>query len=433
MKQYVASDDPLGPDAIAALLAHREEDQYVDYKEDFDPVNEKHWLGVTADAMSFANTFGGYLVFGVADRTFAPKGLNGASASALANTTMVLQKLNRFVRPAFTGVRTKAVEKDGLRLVVWYVPESRGQTHIVVKDGRFRMQNNEWKYVLRPGMIFSRRSATNHIVEPEDLELIINRRMEYVKSGLLDKIAKVVEAPPEQEVLLFDPESTSADGRTFVISDAPDAVAVKGLSFTVSPRTDIEELASWVAMSGRDPGFRPRTERLWALYADRKDLRPSQAHVAELIRFSLLCEVPVFYWMAEQSPEVIKQVLLRSITEATTIGQKANIIHVGAFLGKGLFRSLKSKIGKASRHLDPKSKKFPAQGPRVFFHPELASPPLKKRTRRQEESFRLELEEKLDGLSRSISEGSSIHMGKATAVAIDCYLYALNDGYRRNK
>ena len=106
IKSFIASEDPLSQDIFDLLIAHREEDFYVDYKESFDPKRENQWLGITKDAMAFANTMGGYILFGVEDLTFNLIGLSEDIVKILTNTNMILQKLNRYVAPAFTGIRT---------------------------------------------------------------------------------------------------------------------------------------------------------------------------------------------------------------------------------------------------------------------------------------------------------------------------------------
>ena len=107
IKSFLDSNDPLCDEAIDSLLKHKEEDLYIDYKESFLPKNEKEWLGLTADAMAFANTLGGFIVFGVTDEIFSLVGIEEDALKALSNTNLVLQKLNRYIRPPFAHIRTK--------------------------------------------------------------------------------------------------------------------------------------------------------------------------------------------------------------------------------------------------------------------------------------------------------------------------------------
>lgn len=64
-KTLIGGDDPISRDAVKFLVGHKEEDDVTDYKLTFHPENEKSWLDLTIDVSAFANTYGGFLIFGV--------------------------------------------------------------------------------------------------------------------------------------------------------------------------------------------------------------------------------------------------------------------------------------------------------------------------------------------------------------------------------
>ena len=274
LQEILTRQDPLSDAALDSLIAHREEELYVDYKESFDR-GEKGWLDLTIDVMSFANTNGGFLLFGVRDASFEPVGLAEDVAGVLSDTNLFIQKVNRFISPPVSLLRSKRFIRNGMTFVAVYIPESVGKTHVVVKEGAYILPSGEKRILLRLGMIFTRRSASNQVVTPEDLDLIIQRRLEHFRASLLGKIARVVEAPPEHQILVFDPRSTSSGENTFVISDAPEAIPIKGMSFTIAPQTDEQEIASWMALAGKDTDFLPRPQQLWLLYSKRHSLKLS--------------------------------------------------------------------------------------------------------------------------------------------------------------
>lgn len=61
------SDDPLSRRVAEFLSTYAEEDNFVDYKRTIDITSDKFWLELTKDVSAFANTLGGYLVFGIDD------------------------------------------------------------------------------------------------------------------------------------------------------------------------------------------------------------------------------------------------------------------------------------------------------------------------------------------------------------------------------
>ena len=299
IRDVLISADPLSNEALQMLIAYREEDLYVDYKESFDPNNNKQWLELTKDIMAFANTHGGYIIFGVRHKPFEVSGLEDSIIAFLTETNNILQKVNRFVGPAFTDIRTKKYETDDGNIAVIYVPESKGRTHIVVKEASCKYQDGKTEMILRPGMIYVRRSATNHIMTPDDLEFILTRRIDYYKESLFDRITRVIQAPIEHELVIQDPQAASGDVKKVKLSHDSDAIPIKGLSFTVPPKTDEEEISSWIAMRIRDNGFNPRDEKLWYIYSKRLTLNAtiSIEQIAELMRFNLERRIPAFYWM----------------------------------------------------------------------------------------------------------------------------------------
>lgn len=432
IRDLLTSDDPLSDAALALLLSHKEEDTLVDYKEAFDLANEKEWLGITVDVMAFANTEGGYIVFGVRDVSFDHVGLDEQTSTSLSNTSLVLQKLNRFVAPAFSRVRTKRFLKNERNFVIFYIPEFLGQTHIVVKEGAFFYPSGERKVVLRPGMIFIRHTATNHVVTPEDLDFVIRRRIEHYKSDLLGKIARVVEAPPQHQVLVFDPRSPSEaeDSRSFVISDAPEAIPIAGLSFTVSPKTDEQEISSWIALVQKDPEFVPRGQQLWRLYSKRHELTLSTLQLASMVQFCLVAGVPSFFWLQGLGARPIKDVLADAATKKCSITEKERIVHTAAFLGRGFHGDIIRKLGKVAGRLPTRSRKFPASGPRDFFAPHLIESRRKSEFRGSEVEFRIFLDAELTKLAIDLAEDRGGAIERTIAHAIDCYLYARDDRYQ---
>jgi len=134
IQDYLKSSNPLSEEAMDFLIEYKEEDQYVDYKEDFDSKSEKEWIGITKDAMAFANTCGGYLVFGVQDVTYKLLGLKAETVKILDDITRIHSKLNRYISPHITSLRTRPHIKDDKTFVIFCIPESIGKTHIVIKE-----------------------------------------------------------------------------------------------------------------------------------------------------------------------------------------------------------------------------------------------------------------------------------------------------------
>lgn len=421
----LSSEDPLSNDALQMIISYREEDLYVDYKESFETNNNKHWLEITKDVMAFANTHGGYIVLGVRYKPFEIIGLEDTTVELLTDTNNILQKVNRFVGPAFIDIRTKKYVTDNSSIVVIFIPESKGRTHIIIKEANYKYPDGKLEMILRPGMIYLRRSATNHIITPDDLEFILDRRLDYYKESLFNRVSRVMQAPIEHELVFLDASTISKGAKKVRISDDPDAIPIKGLSITSPPKTDQEEIAGWIAMRDRDKKFTPRTERLWHIYSKRSALKDtlSDDQIAALMSFNLLNKIPTFYWMQFVDDERGKNIIRECFGSVEDFNKKVNILHIGAFKGKAFYNSLLRKIGKDINRLNPRSRKYPDHGDiGSFFHPAY----IKRNGKgaKSKVATKEYLEERLDHLASQFSTSSGNIYEGWEIEAIDCYLYS---------
>ena len=99
---------------------------------------------MSKDVSAFANTYGGYLVFGVSDGTQLV-GLDHDVDLFLKDTDKFMAKLNRHLEPALNKVRTKSFRFENNKIVVCYIPQSLNVTHVVKKDGTFSLPNGDKK------------------------------------------------------------------------------------------------------------------------------------------------------------------------------------------------------------------------------------------------------------------------------------------------
>jgi hypothetical protein len=263
------------------------------------------------------------------------------------------------------------------------------------------------------------------------LERIIERRIAHFRDTLFDRFAKIVEAPPEHEVLVFDPSVPPEQAKGVLITNDANAIPVKGMSFTVAPETDEQEVAGWIAMTQKDPRFLPGAGEVWRLYLRRKELELTQEQCSAMAAISLLSEAPCFYWIREFDSSMLRRVLEGTFKRATKIQQRTNIQKMTAFLGRRYFKRMAGLRAKERSKISPSVTNYPRGGPRVLF----SGPNLDmehKKFRRKGREFSANLEEELADLVGKLvkSEGTGAYE-KNRAHAIDCYLYARDDHYKR--
>jgi hypothetical protein len=424
LEEFLKLPDPLGDEAMIAVLDAREENSFIDYKLDFENV-DREWLEVTKDVMSFANTEGGYLAFGIKNGTYEQVGLSDGTVSLLSDPNNLMQKFNKCVDPPFTNLRSKSIERNGKKFVVIFIPPSLGHTHLVFKDGTFDHQSGSPKTVLRQGTFYVRRSGANHLGDARDLDAIVERRINRFRTKLLEGITRVVESPIETEVLVVKQEGASTQGpdKKFVIENAPDAIGVKGMSFSVAPETMEQEIAAWVAMSKANPKELPSAGTIWKWYAARERLQITQHQKIQLAAFSLRRCAPAFYWLQGGIGEEIKEALTETMKYRDEPESIANILAVSAYFGKRFHKSQVTKVGVDAKRFG-KVSVYPASGPRAYFEALLVK-------RRQ----RAEMATELDRIAKSAENewnGQPALTDRWNALRLDSFLYA-QDEYPNNK
>jgi hypothetical protein len=423
---YLGSEDPLCEDAFNYLLSYREEDSLIDYKEILNN-SEEDWLKLTKDIVSFANMEGGYLLLGVRDKTFEPVGVPQATMSFLNDSDKILQKTNRFIDPKITGLRCKGFCTEGKCFLLLYVPNSKLMTHIFCQDGKFKYPSGEEKVVFRAGTIWIRKSGGNKLADARDLDSIFNKRMEYFRDSLLQKIARVVEAPVETEVVLVRGSGEGSE-KKFIITDAPDAMPIKGMSFSVSPTTLEEEIAAWIALSGTNPDSIPPPATLWKWYGSRKSIGISKKQKVSLAKFCLSREVPFFYWLQGADEVELKKMIIELLSRGPA--ELSRIMRMAAYLGKGFYGEMIRKLGKESGKLPSRMKKYPSGGPREW-NTLCINKFVKMGKGSAEKEKRREIEQDLERITEEACKFNREPGAweRHYAQECDCFLYAQEDKY----
>jgi len=300
-------------------------------------------------------------------------------------------------------------------------------THIFCQDGKFKYPSGEEKIVFRAGTIWIRKSGGNKLADARDLDSILNKRMEYFRDSLLQKIARVVEAPVETEVVLVRGSGEGSE-KKFIITDAPDAMPIKGMSFSVSPKTLEEEIAAWIALSGTDPNVIPPSATLWKWYGSRKNIKISKKQKIILAKFCLSREVPFFYWIQGEDGDELKKMTTALLYYKPT--SLSSIMIIAAYLGKGFYGEMIRKLGMESGKLPSRMKKYPNGGPREW-NTLYSNKFVRMEKGADSEGKRREIEQELERITAEACKGNREPGAweRHHARECDCFLYAQEDKY----
>ncbi|MGA2781998.1 MAG: ATP-binding protein [Smithella sp.] len=423
---HLRRKDPLTRKTALFLAEYAEEDDRVDYKLTIDPASEKDWLEITKDISAFANTYGGYLVFGINNSEKQIVGLSKNIVGILKDANNVHQKINRHLEPHIIGLRAKEFKIDGFSIVIIYIPQSIGLTHMISKDGIFDHTSGKPKTVLQKGTMYVRQSGGNHLVDSRDLSDIIERRIDQFRNSLSEKVARVVQSPASSNVFILSKDKGDKEAKRFIIEDSPDAIAIKGMSFTVAPEGFEEEIAAWSVLSRGKSESMPSSVVLWRWYADRNIINVREKHKLAIFQFSLWCDVPAFYWIKNIKAPQIKENLLETIRNRPNNDSVGNMLIVASFLGKGVYSSALSMLGSYIDRVNPAMQKFPQLGPKATFGT-LQESKLGKKSVSKKEKL-----DKLDSIASSVKRTGEVPalQDRWEAARIDCFLYAQDDHYK---
>jgi len=367
IREFLNREDPLTRGIAEFLLKHDEEDDLVDYKESFDPDAEKDWLEITKDISAFANTLGGYLVFGVSDIDKEIIGISRKFAVTLKDVNNIQQKINRNLEPDISLLRSKEYRFSGKSIIVLFIPRSIGRTHLISKDGTFNYPSGADKTILRKGTLYIRRSASNHLVDSRDLDDLLERRIDQFRDSLMNKVARVVESPINSDVYILSKDPTSEESQRFIIENSPDSIPIKGMSFTVAPQGVEEEIAAFSVLKQGSSEVRPPISYLWRWYSDREKIQISNEHKLSIFQFSLWEGIPSFYWIKDLKSQVIREKLIETIRQRPAGLHLNDMLIVAAYLGKGTYNQALSTLGDYRNRINPRMNQFPERGPIAEF------------------------------------------------------------------
>ena len=284
-------------------------------------------------------------MFGINDSEKEIVGLTKNITDIIKDANNVHQKINRHLEPNIIGLRAKEFKIGDHSIVIIYIPQSVGITHMISKEGVFDHPSGKPKTLLQKGTIYVRRSAGNHLADSRDLSDIIERRIDQFRDALLEKVAKVVHAPASSDVFILSKDKGDKEAKRFIIEDSPDAIAIKGMSFTVAPEGFEQEIAAWSVLSRGKSESIPSPVVLWRWYADRSEINVSEKHKLAIFQFSLWSEVPAFYWIKEIKAARIKEVILETVRNRSNNDCVRDTLIVASFLGRGVYSSVLSSLG----------------------------------------------------------------------------------------
>lgn len=169
------------------------------------------------------------MLFGV-DDTGKPSNIDVSEIRNLDAAT-ITDKISKYTNSQFSGFEIHDCEKEGVELVALRIYESLSPL-VFEKPGTYDIGDRKQKTAFSQGTIYFRHGAKSETAKSKDIDLIIQRNLEMIRSQWMSNIRKVMQAPSNYEVILAAPglkstESPLATPIRFSDSHDPNATLVQ--------------------------------------------------------------------------------------------------------------------------------------------------------------------------------------------------------------
>lgn len=353
--ELLDSADPLSDLACHGLLEFKEEDDRIDFKVSFDPSSERSWIDLAVDCAAFANTNGGYIIVGVADKTWECAGIAPEAALALGDTKQLLERINRGLVPPLTRARSRVFERDGKVFTAIFVPCNHEATHIFESNLDWSPVPGKTLPLIRKGAIYIRRSASNHLVTSADFEELLQRRLKRFRDKVLEGMARVVNAGPGQEVVTITHDQDSSRMPVVTIKDGPASLNLGGRPLKLAGNSVAELISIFRGLTDADAQFSVPRQTTLQCYVARETAELDDESIEWLAHHSLVNGSPIFWWLKKLGAAKSKAVLRRAFKVAGRI-QKEHIVTYAGFWGERFFREMAEQLdGKTTRRFSGKT------------------------------------------------------------------------------
>lgn len=346
VSELLKAADPLSEDGCTALIGYAEEDQHVDFKESFDPSNDKCWIDLSTDCVAFANTEGGFIVFGVVDKTWKEVGIDGTAAAALADVKKVLEQVNKCLAPHLTAVRTRIINKDSKTFAVVFVPPSLNATHIY-ESNRDLVAGGKSTPKVPKGAVYVRRVGSNQVLTAVDFELLVDRRINRFREKILEGLTRVVKADPTADLITVRVAPTEGGARNVTIVDAPSELAISGKTANIALNTIEDRISAYMALGEKGRDAIPPEVFSFEVYVERGSVT-DKSRIKWMAGVALVTGAPAFYWLTQLEKDEARKVVDAAFGLAPN-WRRETIRDVAGFFGKPLYDKLNGQVERPNR------------------------------------------------------------------------------------
>ena len=185
------------------------ESKYLDFKSAFDVESTPQWCEVIKDIISFANSGGGIIIFGVND--------DGSTADIDTSRIYKLDpaditnKIEAYTGLQFSDIEIVEIERGG-NLRAAFLIGNADIPIVFTRPGADVLVKGKQRPAFAKGTVYFRHGAKSEPGTREDLSAWLERAIERARTNWVKGIRKVVEAPPGHTITVVSSPPVKKNG-----------------------------------------------------------------------------------------------------------------------------------------------------------------------------------------------------------------------------
>ena len=278
---------------------------------------------VVKAAISFANTEGGFVLFGIESKGkwlgFTEADLKETDPAALA------ELINGCVSPELIGLNYANITSSGRIFPVLHVPPSAQMPHVTTKEIPERLPDGKTVLHLNKYAVYCRYAAKSDLATPAQFARIIALRTDFLKSEMLRRVKEV-------PIVAFTSNSKGSGSPTILrVAKGGKDSSLPAVRITRNPSEAAgmivtEELSDGIfdeinnvldantLLARNRPEFVFGEVIYYRIYAERQHIQPTPAKYEILSQAAAVkFYAPIFFWLLKLTPEqiasLVKEVL----------------------------------------------------------------------------------------------------------------------------
>ncbi len=204
-----------------------DEGECIDFKSEGSPGKPEFWCETVKDLVSFANSRGGIIIFGL-DSNGTPSDGDCSSLERLDNAD-IQNQVYKYTGITIQSISTLKVVRNSVLCLAISVEAERTLIPFI-KPGTYEPEHGKQKTTFSQGTIYVRHGSKSEACSRDDLRAWLERELIRIREDWLTNIRKVVEAPLGHAVVVVSNATPLAESGATIsarLTTDPNAIAVR--------------------------------------------------------------------------------------------------------------------------------------------------------------------------------------------------------------